>query len=359
MKKNRWFNLLLVIVISFALFSCSREDKSYYAKRKVNVDHKKPLSWGHQQKLYVFADDTTWKNHGEDIVKALGKTYATTENEQYYEVLRADINKIEQFYKFKNLVFITPLTSQDPVSKYLNESFNSDFVQSVIDKRIGLFIKRNYWANDQLISFILSDSNASIDKYLSKMLDTSFIKFKEILHKRIGQKAYGYKSDPISKKRTGNNELPYELMLPRNYKYFRGGKNFQSYVARLRDRPDKVIGIYYEKTNDITDLQDWMLKTRQRIGMDIYEGDSLIVNSLKMSKININGLDMMKLNGRWENNRILVGGAVQFYGYYDQKNETAYLIDNYVYFPQGKKLPAMIELEEVTKSFSIKEQETL
>ncbi len=359
MGNSRISYIILTLILLFSIVSCSRDNKSYYDKKKVNVDHNKPLSWGHQQKLYVFADDITWSRHGDDIIKTLSVTYTTTEEEEYYEVLRADINKIEQFYKFKNLIFITPLTSQDPVSKYLNESFNSDFVKSVIQKKIGLFVKKNYWANDQLISFILSDSNASIDKNLTPLLNKCFSQFKEILHKRIGQKAYGYKSDPITTKRKSNKDLPYELMLPRNFKYFRGGKNFQSYISRLRDRPDKVIGIYYEKMDEVPDMQEWMLKTRQKIGMNFYEGDSLIGSSLKLDKISANGLDMMKLNGRWENNKILVGGAVQFYGFYDGQTDTAYLIDNYVYFPQGKKLPALIELEEITKSFSLRKQETL
>ncbi len=359
MRNKRLGCTILIFVLMLSVMSCSKEDNSYYNKKKVKVDPKKPLSWGHQQKLYVFADDVTWTRFGDDIVKTLSVTYSTTEEEEYYEVLRADITKIEQFYKFKNLIFITPLTSMDPVSKYLTDSFNDEFINSVIQKKIGLYTKRNYWADDQLISFILADSHASIEKHLTILLEKSFVKFKEILHERIGQKAYGYKSDPITTKRKGNKDLPYELMLPRNFKYFRGGKNFQSYISRLRDRPDKIIGIYYEKLDKVPDLQKWMLKTRQYIGMNFYEGDSLIESSLKLDKVTANGLDMMKFNGRWENNRILVGGAVQFYGFFDKQTDTAYLIDNYVYFPQGKKLPALIELEEITKSFSLRKQETL
>jgi len=52
-----------------------------------------------------------------------------------------------------------------------------------------------------------------------------------------------------------------------------------------------------------------------------------------------------------------VGGAFQSFAFFDENSERAYLIDNSVYYPEGSKLEALIELEIISSSIVIKDNQ--
>ena len=93
------------------------------------------------------------------------------------------------------------------------------------------------------------------------------------------------------------------------------------------------------------------------IGEKYYEGDKIdtvsltIFNNYKISKYRC-----IKISGRWQNKNYFIGGAFQAFGIYDKETQTAYLIDNSVYFPDGKKLLSLIELEVISDTFIIKKE---
>ena len=99
-----------------------------------------------------------------------------------------------------------------------------------------------------------------------------------------------------------------------------------------------------------------MLKTRDKIGKSFYEGDKIDDLSLTIRrKYKIGNYKCIKINGRWQNEKYYIGGAFQSFGIYDDKTGTAYLIDNSVYYPQGKKLLSLVELEVISSTFQVKE----
>ena len=98
--------LIILLLISIFLISCSGEPDNK-SKRKVDVH--KPMSWGHKQDIYVFADDNVWKYAEQHIRKSLERFQFTTENESIFTVKRTPMDKMEQFYKFNNLLFLADL----------------------------------------------------------------------------------------------------------------------------------------------------------------------------------------------------------------------------------------------------------
>ena len=75
---------------------------------------------------------------------------------------------------------------------------------------------------------------------------------------------------------------------------------------------------------------------------------------MRTEKAKIAGHNGWKISGMWINKKYTVGGAYQTFAFYDERTKRAYLIDNSVYFPEGYKLDALIELEVISNTLRLK-----
>ena len=59
MKRNIHL-LILIGIILLLILGCSQKE-NIHKKQGKKIDPHKPMSWGHKQTVYVFADDNVWK----------------------------------------------------------------------------------------------------------------------------------------------------------------------------------------------------------------------------------------------------------------------------------------------------------
>ncbi len=329
-----------------------KKDPQNYHPSNKKYNPRKPLSWGQQQTIYVFADNNVW-NKVEDIIKGnLCRFFYTTDNENYFVVKRAGFEAIDQYYKFKNLLFLGDVNSNDEVANYIKESLNKSLIDKVKNDGFGLFHKENLWANDQFVCFALGNSLQNIIDLNINQSEKIFDLFKDILIERIKTKTYAFKILPKS----SFNGLPWTAKIPSVYRIFREDKtnNFVSYIARLRKKADRFFAVYYEKINKETDLEKWLIKTRKEIFWKYYEEDTFNEDDVKFKYIRIAGYDGIEMKGNWFNDKLVVGGVFRSIAFVDKKTNTAFLIDNSIYYPEGYKLSAFIELKVISDSFLLK-----
>ncbi|MBC8385296.1 MAG: DUF4837 family protein [Candidatus Cloacimonetes bacterium] len=341
-------NLLILLVISF-MIGCSDNDQKYRSGSK-KVDPRKPMSWGHPQTIYVFADDHIWNKVKPDIEANLGRFYFTTENETYFEIKHAPVNSIEQFFKFNNLLFLTDLSSNGEVSKYVNEIMNEKVKTEISQNSIGMYPKENLWANDQYLLFILADDQQNLVRFNELQANKTFELFKEKLFQRIAGQSYKQKiySPAFFEK------FPWDLKLTKNYIVYEEAPDFISFLARLRNHPDRYISVYSEKISEELFGKKWLLEKRGEIAWKHFDEDEFSDQDIKTEKSKLGRYDCLKLSGRWQNKKHAVGGCFQSFAVYDKTSGTAFIIDNSIYFPEGFKLAGLIEMEVISRTFKIK-----
>ncbi len=343
--------MVILGVILLLILGCSQKDNIHKTNSK-RVDPHKPMSWGHKQTVYVFADDNVWKYAKVHLLKTLERVSFTTENEKVFVVKRAPIDNMDNFYKFNNLIFFCDLESNDKVSTYIKEIMGSKVEAEVKENMIGMYTKENVWANDQFVLFVLGDNEPNLLKFNILQSHNIFDLFNEKLFDRISGQIY--KTAVYSDDRFAS--FPWSLKLPKNYLLYKNdiANNFISFIARLRNKPDRYISVYYQKITKIEFDKDWLRETRKSISWKYYDEDEFFDRDVRMEKYELDEHQGWRLSGRWQNKKHSVGGAFQSFAFYDEANGLAYLVDNSVYYPDGEKLEALYELEIISKTLKTK-----
>lgn len=342
--------VIFLLIISIVL-ACSRQEERHDPGGRP-LDKRKPMSWGQQQNIYIFADDNVWKYGETHLRNSLERYYFTTENETYFEIRRISVEQLEQFYRFNNLIFFCDLTSEAPVSSYVKRIMGEQVASEVTANSAGLYPQDNLWANDQYVLFIVGDTEENLLKLNILQANEIFELFRQRLYDRISRKIYSHPVYPAAEFR----DWPWILQLPRNYQLYRKPENgnFISYLARGKEKPDRYIAVYYEAMLSDSISRDWLKETRSELAWEFYDEDYFLNEDVKFEKIRLGEREAWKLSGRWQNRKHVMGGTFQSFAFYDESNQIAYLIDNTVYFPEGYKLAALIELEIISQTLAIK-----
>ncbi|MDP8268846.1 MAG: DUF4837 family protein [Candidatus Tenebribacter davisii] len=349
--KNSYTMIIIAGICLLLIMGCSSEDNIHKTKSK-SIDIHKPMSWGHKQTVYVFADDNVWKYASGHLKQTLERDQFTTENEKVFVVKRVPIGNLENFYKFNNLIFFCNLESNDDVSSYIKEIMGEKVKAEVKKNKVAMYAKDNVWANDQFVLFILGDNEHDLLTFNILQLNNTFDLFKEKLFDRI--RGQLYKTPVYSDNRF--EAFPWELKLPKKYVLYKNdtANNFISFIARLRNKPDRYIAVYFQEISKEDFNRDWLRDSRRRLIWKYYDEDEFFDRDVKLGKYSLAEHKGWFLSGRWQNKKFAVGGAFQSFAFYDEVNGKAYLVDNSVYYPSGEKLEALYELEIISNTLKLK-----
>jgi len=351
MKKYISLFILLGMILLLIL-GCSQKENKHKIKGK-RIDLHKPMSWGNKQTVYVFADDNVWKYAKGHLIKTLERVRFTTENEKVFVVKRAPIDDMDNFYKFNNLIFFCNLESNDKVSTYIKDIMGAKVEAEVNENLIGMYAKDNVWARDQFVLFIMGDNEPDLLKFNILQSHNIFDLFKDKLFDRIRGQVYKTSVYPDNKFST----LPWTLELPKNYVLYKNDaeNNFISFIARLRNKSDRYMSVYFQEILEDDFDREWLKETRRKISWKYYDEDEFFDKDVRMEKFELAGHQGWRITGRWQNRKHSVGGAFQSFAFYDKVSELAYLVDNSVYHPDGEKLEALYELEIISNTLKLKE----
>lgn len=355
-------SIILILILILSAQGCkNKAEKGVVIPKDKSIsknvfDPSKPISWGRQQTIYVFADPAVWVKIEPYLRYSMERKFYTVENEPLFDIVRGDLRKLDQFYKFKNLLFYCDLSSDDDVSEYVKKIINPQMKTYLAKNKAGLFANHNLWANDQFVVFAIGDNQKHLINYSSHKANTMFEGFKQKLVDRLQYQ--NEKSKPA--KKSVFKGFPFTLTVPESYLTYKKDipNRFISLIWRSRqnqeENPDKYIAVYYEKAEKDPVNREWLLKIRKKMAWTYYDQDEMDPDLLAYSKYNFNGYYGWTMSGPWKNKKYYIGGAFRSFGFYDPKTKTAYFIDNSVYFPAGFKLKYLLELEGLSQTLQIK-----
>ena len=344
--------IIKLLFITLLFSACGKDNKKYNPDQRYQ-DPRKPLAWGDQKKIYGFAGDKAWKYSQNFLSKSLERYQFTTTNEQFFEFVREKHEKLDVYYKYKNLVFLCNLKGKDKISQYVKGILSPKTKEIIKKDSARIIVKRDLFANNQIIVFAVGNNLENLLKYLYIKREKIFEEFKSELFQRIKRQIYKIDTIPQS----SFSHLPWEMKIPKNYVVFRQDpeNNFISFLKRLRETPDRYIAVYYEKMDKNKIGKEWLIKKRRRIFKRYYEGDDFKKEDIRQEVVNFADRKAFKISGRWQNEQYIVGGAFQAFAFYDQKRKLAFIVDNSVYYPEGDKIEALIETEIISRTIKLKE----
>ncbi|MCD4819057.1 MAG: DUF4837 family protein [Candidatus Cloacimonetes bacterium] len=344
-------HLVIISLLILFIFGCSKSGEKYNPKVTRKNLHK-PYAWGHRQKIYIFADNNVWKYAEKPLRASLERFHFTTENEAYFQILRADYNAIDEFYKYNNLIFLSDYSSDQPVSKHVRSIMQKNVKDEIENNSVAIYPVDNLWANDQYVVFLIGDNEENLLKLNIIQSTKLFELFRKKFEDRIAIKTYGLDVYSASSFKS----LPWKVKLPKKYSVYKKGDRFTSFMARSKERADRYFSVYYEEMPENNVTKEWMMEVRKKIAWDYYDEDFFKEEDVRQEKYKLSNHKGFKLSGRWQNLKYVVGGAFQSFAFYDSQAKIGYLIDNSVYFPEGFKLPALMELEIISKTFETKQK---
>jgi len=350
--------VFLIMVTMLILTACGNADKASdrFEKYDSIIDNAKPIAFGEDELIYVFCDDKNWETLEELMLSVIERDIFLVYNEKYFQLERVSIKDVEQYTKYKNLMFIGDLESRGKVSEYMKTSLDPTYLERVKQSGGDLFVSKNHWVRDQLVLYLLATDADKLPQISALQSNQIFSLLLKRYTERLALHAYLTKIIPD----TFFADFPFSLKLPETYRLFSNDKQgrFLSFLYRAKmqntEIPDKYISVYYEDMDSNMVDAEWLIARRQDLATKYFDGDIIDAKDLRIEKYRFAGHEGWRIIGPWKNLKLMIGGSFQAHGFWDEKTKRAYIVDNSVYFPAGNKLPSMLELFMISSTLSIK-----
>ncbi len=351
--------ILMTVLLLLALAGCQKESaaSNYYQKYDNIIDPGKQISYGEDYEVHIFAPGAGLAPVRQTLETSLGRVYTLVQDERYLYPKFRDTAELNDFKTYKNLIFCGTLDGRDEISQYINKTLAPNLVAAAKASGAELFVIDNLYVRDQIILFLLAKDPAALARLTEARSDQIFGYLLERYQQRLARAAY--QNAVIEDKFFADR--PFSLKIPVLYRLWKDEKagRFLSFLFQpakpSRQTADKYISVYFEPMPQNKVDADWVYQTRQTLGQKFMDGDQIYKDRYQSERATIAGYDGWRLTGHWINpNQGGFGGAFQTWAFWHQPTQTAYLIDNVAYFPDGEKLPILLELGMLSQSLEVK-----
>lgn len=354
---------IFLIALLLALFACKEKPRpsDSYTLYDNLVDRDKPIAFGENHDVYLFADPVRAAVAVDIIDSTLSRGEMLTIEEYYFNLIPATMKEFDELSKFKNLIFCGTLSGSDEVSKYIREDLDQELLAKVKASGAELFVVKNHYVRDQIMLYLVARDQSGLAALARLQAEQIFAMLLERYEHRLAYQAYQSKviKDALFQ------DLPFSIRIPQTYQLFSNdvAGNFLSFVYQDkrpdRENPDKYISVHYERADANPISYDWLLAKRKFLANTYFKGDSIVEEKLSTAEVNFAGHDALRLRGAWINKDIRggIGGAFQTFAFWHEPSKTVYVVDNIAYFPRGNKLPVLLELGIVSASLVVKQDQ--
>jgi len=336
MKKLLFLILFIAsfIAILVLVMSCSR--RSF------------PL--GEDNAIKVAADSTIWKELEPALRQIFEKIEETPQPEKAFKIARGDVDNIK---RFKNIIFLSTLDAQDPISSSINSSLTDESRKRVAAGSI-VFVKKEQWAKNQIIMFLVANDLPSLMAKVDELQAEIFFQFddywKKVHHKILYQSREQFKIEEHLLKTYG-----WMIRVPLDYKLvIQSAKD--RFVQFHRPVPLRWLSIFWIEATDPTIIsKEWCIAKRNEIGKRFFENEQVEEHHKPVLTEEIIFLNRptLKLKGLWKNDEKVAGGPFRMYCFFDEPTARIYFIDMHVFSPSLKKgkLHYLRQMEIIANTF--------
>jgi hypothetical protein len=294
--------------------------------------NKNPLGGDYQ--IRVVADSSIWQQTEPILGEIFERIEYTPRPEKEYELIKANLNN---YKRFKNILFISTLDANDEISKSINSSVSEE-VREKIEAGNIIFIKKNVWVNYQMIMFLIGKDLPSLLNRIDEQRSEIFFQFNEYWNKFHENILYKNKEQFDVEKHLLET-YGWMVRVPLDYKL-----EVQSardrFVMFHRTLPLRWFAVYWiEATNPLIITKDWCIAKRNEIGKKFYENEEVEQKYQDVIAEQVIFLNRraLELKGLWKDEEKVAGGPFWMYCFFDEPTERIYFIDFHLFLPEFRR----------------------
>ncbi len=360
----KYANIFLLALLIFSITACKQDtaNQNTYDRYQDMMDMEKPVAFGEDQDIHIFTSGSARESIAPVLEASLARKCTLTIEEQYFYPYHQDIKEIGEYSKYKNLIFCGVLEGKDDVSRYMLRNLDENLVETARASGGEIFVVNNLQVRDQLILHILARDKVALEELVRQRSDQIFDYFLQKYKQRLAYQVY--RTEVIGDKFF--EDRAFSIKIPVTYRLFKDDrdKEAQRYFLSFVFQPnnpnaniaDKYVSVYHEPMPENRINAQWIYDKRQELTAKYLDGDEILADKYTVEEARLAGHDALRMYGHWVNEDLVggVGGAFQTLAFWHEETESAYLVDNIVYFPDGNKLPVLLELGMVSESLRVK-----
>ncbi len=260
------------------------------------------------------------------------------------------------FTRFRTVVFIADLGDNTSLTEFvIGEIGEDNTAKALNDSDFFFAVKKNIWANPQMVIFLFSPSK----EQLVNRLSTGLQKVIEIaqaseLEKYKNNAYFGKLNYEITNRL--NQQAGIDLKIPEDYLLATSDANF-FWLRKIMDEYDNHIMIDQRKLSEEPDAIEWRNKLGKEYISTKIEGSYMISDTILPFFTNekiINNYRIKETRGLWKMVNDFMGGPFINYLIFDPDNDRVIMIDGFVYSPGEKNKPQVRTLEAIFSEFGKK-----
>jgi len=279
----------------------------------------------------VFVAPKDEQNLYEYIKPYLEKDLFLPSRESVFRVIVVNGSQLEQFKFWRHILLA---------------GWKNTYLDTILNAKVdsaGIFYAKDPWTIHQYMVAVYGNNEISVERLLRNNGKHIFQIFRNFARKEIEEALYrdGYQKEKTNMmlKRYG-----FSVNIPLGFQVSVKGTNIISYI---RHYPDRLFTIYFEEG-----MKDWNPeKKRNEIFKEYFDGDSVLPQYSHLKDTIFLRRKAKKIEGIWENTKLVMGGPFFSYTFSDEKFNRTYFIDCHIFSPEKKKWPYLDELNAIIKTF--------
>jgi len=297
-----------------------------------NSDRK--VGWGADAEIFVLADSTIWHSAEPLLRETFERPLVTPQHETVFTIIHKDFIN---FMRFKNLIFLATLEDSGTVSDAVKSILKPELIDKVKSGDY-LFIKKDEWARDQFIMFLVSNNATELiqkitenKNYLFNLYDNYWTEVRAAFFVR------GTEEKVMEKHLL--NKYGWMLSIQDDFKIEIEDSN-KNFVMLYKSFPEQWISVYWTNSDDPSVItKEWCIQKRNEIGSKYYRGDQVEEKFEQpvFEDVEFLGKRAGKLSALWQNEKEVCGGSFINYCFYDKDSERIYMLDYALFYPRLDK----------------------
>lgn len=323
---------------------------------------------GNEDEIIVVADSSEFYDLEGTLIEVFEKKIITPQEESLFLISQADMKDLSKVQRRKNVVFISTLDSESGVGNYMRGILDSSVFSMVEKDSEFVFIKKDLWAKDQLVMFLVSPTTSLLEKNMLTKKENLIHYFQQISNKRLFKSLYNEKYERKDLEAQLLRDYGWIIYIQADFQIAKNiaEDNFVWLRRAINTDMERWIFVHWIENatpewlnNDsITVIRDRLTK-KHYINSDNttrvivqYEEDYNPV----FREVNFNNKYAILTQGFWRFDDKSGGGPFLSYTFFDEKTKRIYMLDGSIYAPKYYKKKLIQQVDVTLQSFLVEHE---
>lgn len=326
----------------------------------ISCSNVKKNAVGKEDDIIVIADSSDYDYLEGSLLTVFSKIIYTPQPEKLFSLERKNLNELDKYKHYKNIILIAPASSDTSVGKYINDFLDPQVRDLVAKDSVSVINKYNLWSDNQLVMVITAPNIDKLNKDILDQSDNLLHYFQKISNQRLSQSLYNPKYEKKEDEAKLLKEYGWVIYVQADY-WLAMNKPEDNFVWLRRapgsDMERWIFVSWIDNASPAYLNSDSVFAIRNRLTKKFYTtpDDTThveILNEYKSTKeVNFSGKYALMTQGLWRMNDKSMGGPFVNYMFYDEPTKRIYMLDGSIYAPKYYKKNLIQQVDVLLQSF--------